>query len=244
MKQNPTTAHLDLQNQSQSQNQFSTGVNELGDTHRLSYNAHTLLGGGVYGQVQDTWGSLEPALSHMQCSQGRWSSMDFNPSSTEDFSNAQFFPDSYHDNSTAQSFCSPTTPGPSPHHPNTPTVSSPGPGPPMQPRTERLAFHPQASTQLSREQSLGCCLPQPDTYPPSSEHPHQTGRRPLPSPSEPIQDQTNMFSSGGGGGGGLESSFSPQGGGQTVVWREDCGGGDGQPDWTSHTWVSLKIHAT
>ncbi|KAG7215647.1 hypothetical protein INR49_022002, partial [Caranx melampygus] len=226
--QNPATAHLDLQNQNQNQNQFNTGVNELGGTHRLPYNAHTLLGGGVYGQGQDTWGALEPALSQMQCSPlgsqsggaglGRWNSVDFNSSSTEDFSNAQFFPDSYHDNSTPQSFCSPTTPGPSPHHP------TPRPSP----------------------------APLPPSSEPGQHHPHQTSRRPLLSQTEPIQDQTNIFSSGGGG---LESSFSSQGGGQNVsaaaqspglaagpVWREECGGGggggggggDGQPDWT---WV-------
>ncbi|GLD73013.1 zinc finger protein 541-like protein [Lates japonicus] len=83
--QNQTTAHLDLHllnlNQNQNQNQFSTD--------------------------QDTWGSLEPTLSQTQCSPlgsmsggialGKWSSMEFSSSSTEDFSNTQFFPDSYHD---------------------------------------------------------------------------------------------------------------------------------------------------
>ncbi|XP_071335726.1 uncharacterized protein [Trachinotus anak] len=265
--QTQTTAHLDLH--LQNQNQFSTGVthhgDELDDTHRLPYNSHTLLASGVYGQGdtpgpgQDTWGSLEPALSQMQCSPlgslsggtapGRWSSMEFSSSCAEDFSNAQFFPDSYHDSSAPQSFCSPTTPGPSPHYPHTPTISSPGPQ--MHPRKESLGFHTQTSPQLCRDQTLSCCLHKSDGYPlssePSQHHPHQTTRCLLPSRTEPIQDQMDLFNAAGG----LETSFSPQGGGQNVcsapqaprlpagpMWREECGGGgqstggDGQPDWT------------
>ncbi|XP_023252226.1 transcriptional-regulating factor 1-like [Seriola lalandi dorsalis] len=259
--QNQATAHLDLQNQTQNQNQFCTGVthhgHELGHTHRLPYNTHPHLASGVYGQGdtpgpgQDTWGPLEPTLSQMQCSPlgslsggtalGRWSSMDFSSSSTEDFSNTQFFPDSYHDSIAPQSFCSPTTPGPSPHYPHTPTISSPGPQ--MHPRNEMLGFHTQTSAQLN-----SCCLQESDSFPlssePSQHHPHQSSRRLLPSQTEPIQDQTGVFNSAGD----LETGFSPQGGGQNVssaaqspslpagpIWREECGGGgrgDGQPDWT------------
>ncbi|XP_039998308.1 uncharacterized protein LOC120798227 isoform X2 [Xiphias gladius] len=263
--QNQTPPHPDLR----LPNQLSTGVthlrDELEEISRLPYNTHILLDSGVYGQGdapgpgQDTWGPLEPTPSQMQCSPlgpmsggialGRWSS-----TSTEDFTNTQFFPDNYHDSNAPQSFCSPTTPGPSPHYPQTPTISSPVPQ--MHPRKERLGCHTQTSTQLSREQTLSCCLRESDSYPLSSEpsqlYLHQTSRQLLPSQTEPIQDQMGLFNADSG----LETGFSPWGGGQNasgavqspslragLIWRQDCGGGGrstgrggGQPDWT---WMKM-----
>ncbi|XP_050921729.1 uncharacterized protein LOC108873216 isoform X6 [Lates calcarifer] len=265
--QNQTTAHLDLHLLNQNQNQFSTGVTHHGDELE---DAHTLLVGGVYGHADtpgpdhDTWGSLEATLSQTQCSPlgsmsggialGKWSSMEFSSSSTEDFSNTQFFPDSYHDGNTQQSFCSPTTPGPSPHYPQTPAISSPGPQ--IHPRKDRFGFHMQTSTQLSRDQTLSCCLHESETYPLSSnagqQPQHQTSQCLPPSQTEPIQDQTGLFDTTRSS----ETGFSPQGGGQNVgstaqspslpaglIWREESGGrgrgtggrgggrGEGQQDW-------------
>ncbi|XP_075950992.1 uncharacterized protein LOC142952872 isoform X4 [Anarhichas minor] len=229
--QNQSTAHLDLQNQ----NQFSTGVthhqDEWENPHRLPYNTHTHFSSGIYGPgnpsgpVQGTWRPTPPQL---QCpplgpmtggvALGRWSSMEFNSPSAEDFSGTQFFHDSYLDDYAPQPFCSPTTPGPSPHYPQTPTFSSPGPQ--MHPSTERLDFNIQ---QLSRDETLSC-LP----------HPHQTSRHLQQSRSELIQDQTGVLDT-------TESCFSPHGGGQDVSsaaqspglsaglsWREESGGRGGR----------------
>ncbi|XP_068587211.1 transcriptional-regulating factor 1-like isoform X2 [Cebidichthys violaceus] len=229
--QNQTTAHLDLQNQ----NQFSTGVahhqDEWENPHRLPYNTHTHLSSGIYGPgsssgpLEGTWRPTPPQL---QCpplgpmtggvALGRWSPMEFNSPSAEDFSSTQFFHDSYHDDYAPQPFCSPTTPGPSPHYPQTPTFSSPGPQ--MHPRTERLDFNIQ---QLSRDETLSCL-----------HHPHQTSRRLQQSRSELIQDQTGLLDT-------TDSCFSPHGGGQDVnisaqspglsagpSWREESGGRGGR----------------
>ncbi|XP_031734430.1 zinc finger protein 541-like [Anarrhichthys ocellatus] len=229
--QNQSTAHLDLQNQ----NQFSTGVthhqDEWVNPHRLPYNTHTHLSSGIYGPgnpsgpVQGTWRPTPPQLQCLPLGPmtggvalGRWSSMEFNSPSAEDFSGTQFFHDSYLDDYAPQPFCSPTTPGPSPHYPQTPTFSSPGPQ--MHPSTERLDFNIQ---QLSRDETLSC-LP----------HPHQTSRHLQQSRSELIQDQTGVLDT-------TESCFSPHGGGQDVSsaaqspglsaglsWREESGGRGGR----------------
>ncbi|XP_040887887.1 transcriptional-regulating factor 1-like [Toxotes jaculatrix] len=247
--QNQATAHLDLQNQ----NQFGTGVTQSGDElENMPFNTHPLHVSGMYGHGdtlvtgQDTWGPLEPTLAQMQCTPlgslsggialGRWSSMEFSSSSTEDFSNAQSFPHTYHDGNATQAFCSPSTPGPSPHYPQTPTISSPGPQ--MHPRNERLGFHTQTSTQLNRDQPLSSCLHESDSYTLSSEpsqcRPHQTGQHLLPSQTEPIQDQTGLFNAASS----LQTNYSPQGRGQNVsgavqspslttglIWTEECGQG-------------------
>ncbi|KAF3688352.1 Transcriptional-regulating factor 1 [Channa argus] len=253
-----STANLDVNLQNQSQ--INTSVtHQLENTHRLAYNTNTFTDGGLYGQggtpgpVENTWEALEPALSELQCSPlnsmsegatlGKWSSIDFSSSSTEDFSNSQFFPESYHDNNASQSFCSPTTPGPSPHYPQTPTISSPGPQ--MHPRKERMSFSTQASTQLNINKPPICCLHESNSYPvtpdPGQQYPNETSTCLLPSQSEPMQEQR---------------CFSPQGKGQDVSsaaqpssvpaglnWKEESGsrgrrrgggrgGGDPKPDWT------------
>lgn len=232
---------------------------ELENTHRLPCNTHTLIDSGLYGQSdtsgpgQDTWDPLEPTLSEFQCSPlgsisggatiGRWSSVEFSSSSTEDFSNTQFFPDSYHDNAP-QSFCSPATPGPSPHYPQTPTISSPGPQ--MHPRKERLGFPTQTSTHLNTAKTSSCCLHESDSYPvtsdPGQHQPHEASRCLIPIKSEPIQDQS-CFSTQGRGQDVSSAAQSP-GLSAGLNWKGECGGrgrrvvvgGDGKPDWT---WVCL-----
>lgn len=232
---------------------------EFENTQRLPCNTHTLIDSGVYvqgdtpGPGQDTWEPLETTLSELQCSplgsmsggatMGRWSSVEFSSSSTEDFSTFQFFPDSYHDNNAPQSFCTPTTPGPSPHYPQTPTISSPGPQ--MHPSKDRLGFPTHTSTLLSTNKTPGCFLQESDSYPVSSDpgqhQPHETSRRLILIKDEPTQDQR---------------CFSPQGRGQDVssaaqspghsgglTWKEESGGRgrrrggrNGQLDWV---WVCL-----
>ncbi|XP_054479639.1 uncharacterized protein LOC129111634 isoform X2 [Anoplopoma fimbria] len=247
--QNQTTAHLNLQNQ----NQFSTAgtqhQDELENTHRLPYNNHTHLSSGVYGPgdqsgpVQGTWSPTPPQLQWPPpgpgtggVAQGRWSSVEFDSSTTEDFSSTQFFHDSYNDDYAPQPFGSPTTPGPSPHYPQTPTFSSPGSQ--MPPRTERPDFDEQSFRQLSRDETLSCSLHEYDSYlmtsDPGQLHPHQTAGHLLQSQSELIQDQTGLMDT-------TEGCFSPQGRGQDVSsaaqspglsaglsWREESGGGGGR----------------
>ncbi|KAM9334226.1 uncharacterized protein ABDE67_021959 [Symphorus nematophorus] len=262
--QNQTTAHLDLH--LQNQNQFSPGVtlhrDGLENTHRPPCGAHMLLATGLYeqgdtvGAVQDTWGPPGPpgppgpTLPQLQfpplgslsaeVAPGRWSSMEFSSAVAEDSSSNHFFHDSCHDNNAPQPFCSPNTPGPSPHYPQTPTYSSPGPQ--IYPREERLDFHPQTSRQLSRDQTLSCCLQEYDSYAAVTSDPGQHQQLLLQSQSEPIQDQTGLLDAAGNS----ESCFSPQGGDQEVSGATQSAGGgrgrggrgrggrggSGQPDWT------------
>lgn len=239
---------------------------EFENTNRLPCNTHTLIDSGVYvqgdtsGLGQDTWEPLETTLSELQCSplgsmsggatMGRWSSVEFSSSSTEDFSTTQFFPDSYHDNN-AQTFCSPTTPGPSPHYPQTPTITSPGPQ--MHPSKDRLCFSTQTSTLLSMNKTPGCYLQESDSYPVSSDsgqhQQHETSRHLILIKDEPTQDQR---------------SFSPQGRGQDVssaaqspgnsaglTWKEESGGRgrrrgggggrNGQLDWVWVCFIHINI---
>uniref|UniRef100_UPI0037E7A0F9 uncharacterized protein n=1 Tax=Semicossyphus pulcher TaxID=241346 RepID=UPI0037E7A0F9 len=241
--QNQTTAHLDLQTQTQFSSGFPHHRDDLQRTHSLSYNTHTLFDrqGDTPGSAQDTWGPLESTLPQLQCSLlgstsgevplGGWSSVEFNSIPSEDFT--QFFSNSYHDNSAPQPFCSPNTPGPSPHYPQTPTVSSPGPQ--MHHREERLDLHTQTSRHLNGDKTLTCFLPECDSFAVTSD-PHQTSQDLLQSQSELNQNQTTLFSTSRTS----ESCFSPQRGGRDVrdaarpeglpaglSWREERGRGRG-----------------
>ncbi len=257
LKQNQTTAHLDLhlQNQNQSTTDVTHHRDELENTDRLPYDTHTLLASSMHrqgdtpGPVQDTWRPLGPSLSQLQCSPlgsmsgdvtlGRWKSVEYSSSPAEDFSGAQFFHDSCHDNNALQPFCSPNTPGPSPHYPQTPTISSPGPQ--MHPGEERLDFHTQTSRQLNRNKTLSFCLHEYDSNPmisDTSQHQlHQTSRPLLQSQSELVQDHTSLLDTARNS----ESCFSPQARGQDVSsavqspglpaglsWKEECGRGGGR----------------
>ncbi|XP_067439187.1 uncharacterized protein [Thunnus thynnus] len=282
--QSQDTSYLDFHPQNQNQNQFNTDLThhrpKLENINTLPYETQTLVSSNVYGQSNspgpdaDTWGSLEPALSQLQCSPlgslsggvplGRRSSVEFRSLSAEDFSSNQFVPYSYHDSNATQPFCSPSTPGPSPHYPQTPAISSPGPQ--MHPRTERLGFQTQTSTQLNRDKTISCCLHESDSYAVTSDpSQHQLSQHVVLSQTEPIHNQSGLPDAASS----LDSCFPPQGSGQDVgsaaqppsltaglSWREESGGGrkrgrgrgrgrggggDSQPDLTWN-WIKQPQH--